>query len=128
MLMRKLGNTVWKSWIVVALLSMLLVVGCASPEAAPAEMPETEMAEEVVLTIGAMEEKPRQFIDEYVIPEFEKMYPNIKVDITWYPDIGAVETFWKAAFQSGETPDIGWMYEGGPRVPLVCEGGIPDGA
>ncbi len=124
MLMRKLGSTVRMSWIVVALLSMLLVVGCAPPAAAPAEAPETEAAEEIVLTIGAMEEKPRQFIDEYVIPEFEKMYPNIKVDITWYPDIGAVETFWKASFQSGETPDIGWMYEGAARVPLFAKEGF----
>ena len=54
MLMRKLGSTVRMSWIVVALLSMLLVVGCAPPAAAPAEAPETEAAEEIVLTIGAM--------------------------------------------------------------------------
>lgn len=80
-------------------------------------------AEPVTLKILGLAEANADFV-QYAVAEFEKLYPNVTVEITVQPEITAAEASIKASFASGDVPDLAYMYEGGSRAPLFAREGL----
>jgi len=97
-------KTIWL--ITILLLVGLIMVGCQSAEetAAPEEEAPAEM-EIVNLVVWDYGGSEFSFMDNIAIPEFEKKFPNIKVEHVGFPEDEAglkLET----AIAAGEVPDL----------------------
>ena len=111
---------------VVSIFTALLVVMTAL--AAPALLTARGTAaqddtEPVTLKILGLTEANADFVD-YAVQEFEQRNPNVTIEINVQPDINGAESSIKAAFASGDVPDLAYMYEGGSRAPLFARQGL----
>ncbi|HIC89784.1 MAG TPA: extracellular solute-binding protein, partial [Anaerolineae bacterium] len=103
--------------LVLAVLAVLsLLVGCAPPAAAPAPKEEVATkapppAEKVTVTWYVRSQPDEQpWEQDIVIPEFEKLHPNIKINLVIVP-WDDFDTKMQAMFAAGEGPDI-WSHWG----------------